>query len=424
MTDPLSAGSEAEQIRQLERELQRYRFRADLDNVRLQSLYDVGLAIASTLDEDQLIDEILLRAVALLDARRGALFLYDDGRLRLAGAVGGNAAPELDVEPDDLGSLTAIRAAADLLPGAEHALAHPIEADARRLGVLIVGDKESRRGVGPFGESDSPTLGLFANQAAIALENARLHREALAKERLEHEMQLASEIQQRLLPRSLPELDGYSFAAWNRSARHVGGDYHDLIPIADDCVALVVADVSGKGVPASLLVSTVHSALRLLLEQCGIAGDLLSRLNEHVAASSAANKFVTFFVAEVRAGDGQVLYGNAGHNPALVVSTDGSVRELGSGGMPLGMMAGAPYRTDAIDMQPGDVLCIYSDGITEAENRQGDEFELPRLRDLLIDARDESPQAIVERMRQEVGAFSSGLPQGDDQTLVIARRLD
>lgn len=420
-SDPTAAGGDADRIRQLERELERHRFRSSLDDVRLQSLYDVGLAIASTLDREQLIDEILLRAVALLDARRGALFLYDNGGLRLAGAVGGDAVARLDIEPEDLSRLTEEFSADQLLPGAEYALAHPIEADVRRLGVLVVGDKESRSGVGPFGDADSPTLGLFASQAAIALENARLHRDALAKERLEHEMQLASEIQQRLLPRSLPHLEGYSFAAWNRSARHVGGDYHDLIPLADDRVALVLADVSGKGVPASLLVSTVHSALRLLLEQCGVAATLLRRLNDHVAEASTSNKFITFFIAEINS-TGSLLYGNAGHNPALLVSADGSVRELGSGGMPLGMIAGSPYRTAELPMQPSDVLCIYSDGLTEAENRQGEEFGLPLLREVLLEARNEPPQVIVDRVCRAVELFSDGLPQGDDQTLVIARR--
>ena len=407
--------------RQLELELQHRRFQSGLDDVRLQSLYDVGLAIASTLEEGELIDEILLRAVALLDARRGALLLYRDGRLRLAGSVGGDAVEQLDVVPGDLHNLTDDYSADDLLPGAGYVLAHPIEADLRRLGVLMVGDRESRKGVGPFDDSDSPTLGLFASQAAIALENARLHREALAKERLEREMELASEIQQRLLPRSLPRLDGFEFAAWSRSARHVGGDYHDLIPTAPDRVALVLGDVSGKGVPASLLVSTVYSALRLLLEQCGVAEDLLSRLNDHLAASSASNKFVTFFVAEVST-EGEVRFGNAGHNPALVVSPDGTTRLLESGGMPLGMIEGAAYSTDELSMASGDVLCIYSDGITEAENEAGEEFGLQRLIDVVSSASKEAPSSLVGTIREAVEEFSGSVPQGDDQTLVVARR--
>lgn len=408
---------------QLERELQHRRFQAGLDNVRLQALYDVGLAIASTLDRDQLIEEVLMRAVALLDARRGALFLYRGDDLRLAGAVGGDAVSRLELAPDELDDLSDTIDVGTILPGAEYVLAHPIEADVRRLGVLVVGDKESRRGVGPFSEHDAPTLGLFANQVAIALENARLHREALAKERLEREMELATEIQQRLLPRSLPELAGFSFAAWSRSARHVGGDYHDLIPLPDGRVALVVADVSGKGVPAALLVSTLHSALRLLLERGDVDGALLASLNDHVAASSTANKFVTFFIAEVQQDESTVRFGNAGHNPALLASADGAIRELGSGGMALGMLFGSSYRTEEVAMSPGDVLCVYSDGLNEAENVSGEEFGMTRLKRALLGARDLAPAQIVERIRGAVETFSSGVAQGDDQTLLLARYL-
>ncbi len=407
----------------LEREIKHRRFQSGLDDVRLQSLYDVGLAIASTLDRSQLIEEILLRTVALLDARRGALYLFEDGEAKLAGTVGGDALDRIEATPEQFEGLSDKVESLGLLPGASHVLARPIEADCRQLGLLVAGDKESRSGVGPFSSADAPTLGLFASQAAIALENARLHREALDKERLEREMELASEIQDRLLPRELPTLDGYQFAAWSQSARHVGGDYHDLILLPGERAALLVGDVSGKGVPAALLVSTIHSALRLSLDQFGVSQELLSRLNNHIAAYSAANKFVTFFIAEVGPNGAELLYGNAGHNPALIVSSDGATRELGSGGMPLGMIAGAPYRTATAAMAVGDILCIYSDGITEAASTEGAEFGLDRLKTVLTDSKDQPVAVIVDRIRLAVESFSRGAPQADDETLLVAKRV-
>ncbi len=407
--------------RHLEREVQHRRFQAGLEDVRLQSLYDVGLAIASTLDGEQLVDEILLRAVALLDASRGALYFSEEAGLRLAGAVGGDALPFIDLDSEVLSELLTDTGGAEVLPGVAHVLARPIEADCRQLGLLVVGDKESRVGVGPFADSDAPTLGLFASQAAIALENARLHREALDKERMEREMELAAEIQERLLPRRLPTLDEFEFAAWSRSARHIGGDYHDLIEMTGNRVALVVGDVSGKGVPAALLVSTIYSALRLLLDQVDVSEDLLSRLNDHIAASSAPNKFVTFFIATVGGDTPEFVYGNAGHNPALLITPDGAIEELGPGGMPLGMIAGVPYVTNTAAFTPGGVLCIYSDGITEAESTDDEEFGLDRLKEVLREARNESCETIVERICTAVQEFSTGAPQADDETLVVAR---
>ena len=176
--DPLSVAlAGGVRALRLERQLKEKHFQANYRGVELEALYDVGLAIASTLDLDRLAEEVLLRAVSLLDARRGALYLLEDGRYRLGRTFGGDARPsfaadegvESLVEPDGA-------APGDLLPGARYLLAVLIESDACRRGLLLVGDKESRSGVGPFTDRDRRTLALFVNQAAIALENARLHR--------------------------------------------------------------------------------------------------------------------------------------------------------------------------------------------------------------------------------------------------------
>ena len=228
--DPLSVAlAGGVRALRLERQLKEKHFQANYRGVELEALYDVGLAIASTLDLDRLAEEVLLRAVSLLDARRGALYLLEDGRYRLDRTFGGDARPSFAADENVEGLIGDDgAAAADLLPGARYLLAVPIESDGRRRGLLLVGDKESRSGVGPFPDHDRRTLALFANQAAIALENARLHRQALEKERLEREMELAAEIQRQILPDRVPAVAGYDLAGWNRPARQVGGDYYDL----------------------------------------------------------------------------------------------------------------------------------------------------------------------------------------------------
>ncbi len=425
---------------QLRRQLKEQHFQINYRVLELEALYDVGLAVAGTLDLDQLSEEILLRAVSLLDARRGALYLLADGAYRAENTFGGEAGPAFAAADQLAGFLEAGAAPpASLLPGARYLLAVPIAIEDSPRGLLVVGDSETRRGVGPFQPADRRTLALFANQAAIALENARLHRQALEKERLERELVLAAEIQRRLLPKEAPTVPGFDLAGWNRPARQVGGDYWDIWKLggagrAGDSaiggmgggdigrVGLVLGDVSGKGMPAALMVSTLHSALRLLLDGDGLGPVFLERLNRHICDSSTSNKFITLLLAELDPETGGLVYLNAGHNPALLLRRDGQVDQLGPGGVPLGLIPAASYLAKTALVQPGDLLCIYSDGITEAADLNDEEFGMDGLAGVLAENRDRPLAEIIAAVDREVTAFAQGQPQLDDQTLVLLRR--
>lgn len=408
----------------LRQELKDQQFQVNYRVVELEALYDVGLAIAGTLDLDRLTEEILLRASSLLDARRGALFLLEDGRYRRRQTFGGAAAPSFAADDAELHPFLVggEAAPADLLPETRYQLGVPIEVESGRRGFLVVGDKESRRGVGPFLASDRRTLTLFANQAALALENARLHIQALEKERLESEMHLAADIQRQILPKGSPQVAGYEMCGWNRPARQVGGDYYDLFTLGNGAIGVLVGDVSGKGMPAALLVSTLHSGLRLLLDQVGFGPTLLQRLNRHLLESSTPNKFVTLLLAELTAETGVLRYLNAGHNPGILLRRDGRVEELVSSGVPLGLLPVAHYEVQSYDIAPGELVCIYSDGITEAESMTDEEFGLERLVEVLVGHREEPLPAVQAAILEAVASFSKGRPQGDDQTLVLVRR--
>jgi sigma-B regulation protein RsbU (phosphoserine phosphatase) len=297
----------------------------------------------------------------------------------------------------------------------------PIQVENGARGLIAVGDKESRRGVGPFLTSDRRTLSLFANQAALALENARLHLQALEKERLEREMHLAADIQRQILPKELPVVEGFELMGWYRPARQVGGDYYDIFRRDDGRIGLVVGDVSGKGMPAALMVSTLHSGLRLLLDRSGFGPTQLERLNRHIVESSAANKFITMLLAELNPETGVVHYMNAGHNPGILLRQDGTAEELKAGGLPLGLMPMARFQSRAVTMERGDLLCLYSD-ITEAASPDDEEYGMQRLIDLLRRERERPLFELIEEIPRQVGEFSQGLPQGDDQTLVLVRR--
>jgi phosphoserine phosphatase RsbU/P len=422
--DPLSVAlAGGVRALRLERQLKEKHFQANYRGVELEALYDVGLAIASTLDLDRLAEEVLLRAVSLLDARRGALYLLEDGRYRLDRTFGGDARPSFAADENVEGLIGDDgAAAADLLPGARYLLAVPIESDGRRRGLLLVGDKESRSGVGPFPDHDRRTLALFANQAAIALENARLHRQALEKERLEREMELAAEIQRQILPDRVPAVAGYDLAGWNRPARQVGGDYYDLAELAGDRLGLALGDVTGKGMPAALMVSTLHSALKLLRDRCGLCPDLLAQLNRHIFDSSAANKFITLIVAELEAASGRFAYVNAGHNPGLLLRSGGGLERLDAGGVPLGLFAASAYERREVNLERGDLVCLYSDGITECASPADEEFGEDRLIHFLTERRAGPLDALIADLDRATADFCHHQPQGDDQTVILLRR--
>ena len=409
---------------QLRHQLKQQHFQVNYRVVELESVYEVGLAIASTLDLDPLSEEILLRAVSLLDARRGALYRREGDVYRLDRTFGGAALGEVAVSDPALEALLAARGGGPegLVPGAKHLMAVPIQGDLAPRGLIVVGDKESRRGVGPFGASDRRTLALFANQASIALENANLHRQALEKQRMDRELELAAEIQRQILPEGSPEVPGFELLGWNRPARTVGGDYYDLRRLDDGRIALTVADVTGKGIGAALLVSTLHSALHLLHDRVGLGAELLDRLNRHVLESSAQNKFITLLLTELDVPTGRLAYLNAGHNPGLLLRAGGGVEELEPCGLPIGLLPGATYVPRSIDLAAGDLLCLYTDGITEAASPADEEFGVDRLVECLLERPDAPLAEIVARLERRTREFAAGQPQVDDQTVVLLRR--
>ncbi|HVS63570.1 MAG TPA: SpoIIE family protein phosphatase [Thermoanaerobaculia bacterium] len=418
--------SAAARLQRLHERLKEQEFAENYKVVTLEALYDVGLAVASTLDLEKLCEEILLRAVSLLDARRGAFYLADGGSYTLRGTIGGEARPSL---PHDDPGLQALepgagteRCGLDLLPGARFPLTVAIAYKGKTKGLLAVADKESRTGVGPFSEPDRRALELFATQAAIALENANLHRQALEKERLEREMQLAAEIQRGILPARMPSSSALEIVGWNRPTRQVGGDYYGSVSLHGGALGVVVADVTGKGMPAALLVATLHSALHLLLEKREPNADLLATLNQHIAESSSSNKFITMILVDVDPRADALGYLNAGHNPGLVIRPDGSVEELRASGLPLGLLRGATYEYRRVPFHPGDLVCLYSDGITECTSPDDEEFGEKRLVSFLRERRIEPLSEIIQELDEAVTRFAAGQPQGDDQTVVLLRR--
>ena len=411
-------------LQQLSDQLKAQSFQKSLDSVKMEALYDVGLSITSTLEMEELADSILMHAVSLLDARRGAIYLVEGGQYVLQRSILGQAPKTLSLDDELITKLLQANGSlpAEDIPDMHHLMAVAVEVEGDPRGLLLVGDKESRTGVGPFTDADYRSLSLFAAQAAIALENARLHRQALEKERLEREMELAAEIQRGILPVELAQVAGWELVGWNRPSRQVGGDYFGSFPLPDGSLGVVVADVTGKGVPAALLVSTLHSALKLMLDRNGASAELLARLNQHICEASSSNKFITLILARLAPDSDEVEYMNAGHNPGVVMRSNGEVALLGPSGVPLGLLRGSQYTTQTTKLGDGDLLCLYSDGITECEAPDDEQFELDRFTELLAAHRSEPLNGILSATDRAVREFAAGRSQNDDQTVVLARR--
>ena len=397
--------------------------------LELESLYDLGLSLGGQLDLSALADEVLFRSISLTDAGKGTLVLVEpSGAVLLERSVGGDVFAARDVKAWSLpeggvinNEAAAVPTAGLALSSCEKCLAVAISVPGRRLGVLAVADKESRDGrVLDFTATDARLLSLFANQAAAAIDTARLHRDAIEKERMERELELAAAIQRQILPRDLPEVAGLEIAARNVPTRQVGGDYYDLFPLSRGRLGFVVADVSGKGIPAALLVSTVHAAVHLQIDEAPTIADLVGRIDRHLQRWAVTRKFLTCFFGLLEPDTGTLRYVSAGHNPALLRRASGRIEHLGATGVPLGMFPKAQWKEQEAHVGPGDVLCVYTDGVTEALNANEEEFGMERLSALL--APGDAPAELCRKVFAEVDAFASGVPQYDDQTLLIVRR--
>jgi phosphoserine phosphatase RsbU/P len=259
--------------------------------------------------------------------------------------------------------------------------------------------------------------------AAIRLENARLAEIEAAERIMQFDLTQAAQIQRYMLPEHAPQVAGVDLAGFNVPCRTVGGDYYDFFTYPDGRVALTLGDVSGKGMPASLMAMGLHARVQVLAEDPKDLAAFMTRLNKATCAKCPANRFITFFFCVLDSGTGQVAFANAGHNPPIVVRSSGEASMLEGGGPVLGILPIARYSQMFTQLDRGDMLVLYSDGVTEATNLNYDEFGEDRLIEALKAHRTEPATAIVEAVMNALAEFTAGAPQADDITLVVGRRV-
>ena len=399
----------------------------------VQALIRAGQELSANRPLDELFPIILDLAIQAVSAQRGVLMLLeDDGNLvprahkgdgfRISTAVRDKVLEEKssilvrDAQMDD-----AFRGRMSIVEQRVHTMmAAPLQTKDRIIGLIYLDSPFVLR---EFTKNDLELLTVMANVAAIRIEHARLAQVEEAERIMKRDLGQAADIQKGMLPDEAPHVPNADLAGYNAACRTVGGDYFDFFPYADGRVALALGDVSGKGMPASLMMMALQARVQVLAEDPGDLGAFMSRLNKTTCAKCPSNRFITFFFSVLNPATGELKFANAGHNPPILVRADGSVVMLEGGGPVLGVVPIAMYREMKMELGPGDMLVIYSDGVTEATNSSYDEFGEERLIEVLKQQRGESATTIVDAATKALAEFTAGAPQADDITLMVAKRL-
>jgi serine phosphatase RsbU (regulator of sigma subunit)/pSer/pThr/pTyr-binding forkhead associated (FHA) protein len=270
-----------------------------------------------------------------------------------------------------------------------------------------------------FSRADMALFLGVAGQAALAFGKARLHDQLVAQVLLQKDLQMAERIQHSFLPKSSPQVSGYRFAQSYSAARHIGGDYYDFVRVSDSALAIAVADVSGKGVAAALYMAKLSSEMRFHARGCLSAAEVVTALNRALAEEMESGMFVTLALLILQPEIRNLIVCSAGHLPPLLCSREGEISELAApGNIPIGVFEDSRYTETEHLLQPGDRVLLYTDGVTEAMDREGGMFGTERLRQVVRDLCRESPEAVLAAVSRAVAGHAAGVPQSDDLAMV------
>lgn len=404
----------------------------DRANRRMEALVKAGRELASFRSLENLFDVTLDLALESVGAKRGILMTIENGDL-LARAHRGEgfkiSSAVRDKVMRDRASMLVQDASADALLKASQTIvqqrvkslmAVPLQTETQVIGVLYV---DSPNIVHPFDADDLSLLTVFANIAAIRIEHARLVEVEHAERLMMHDLEQAADIQRSLFPQSAPKLPGLELSGRSLPCRSVGGDYFDYIPLADSRVLVVVADVSGKGLAAAILMSSLQARVQALAELETDVSKLVTRLNHSIKANTPDNKFITGFFAVLNPQTGEMEYTNAGHNAPVLARKSGHVELLTSGGPVLGILPSITYSGGRTRLEEGDVLVMYSDGVSEAANVTGEEFGDEPVGQIAAACIGRSADEVLMEIARQLRAFLGECAPTDDVTMLVARKL-
>ena len=422
----------------LQQEARDANFKLSWKVLQLEALHDLSLSVAAFKPRDELIREVLDGAMGLLDARKSVFFPM----------IGGELKPGSTEQKDEQsiaaflnsqharrivdGKTVRLKNSPIISPalGFGSFLGVPVRTAQNIYGALVVAGKESTGSTSCFGIEDEKLLEALATQTAVALENIELHSRRVEQERLERELATAAAIQQRIVPQpeDLPAIVGYDIYGCNYPCRAVGGDYFDVIPLGDDSFGFVLCDVSGKGLPAALLVSTLQATFHSLFRSGADLTDIAIRANRILYRNTTPERYATGCIGMVDIHKGIIHSVNAGHNQPFVIRSSGEMERLSTGGLCFGMFDFSTYECDERVLNPGDSIYLFTDGVSEAFSPDDEEFDEDRIEAeisrLRHDTTEDLGNGIERAVRSWVGDphATSGF-EHDDFTQLIIRRL-
>lgn len=405
----------------------------------LSILNDLARAISASLNTQEIIQTIVRRSLRALNAEQGVVTLIeeqsagtmktlvrtmmssDDGEQyhfnqSLLGWMHLNKKPIAINNPNGDDRFRGVQWDSSI----NSLLAVPITVRSELRGVLTVYNKKNG---GQFSDNDQRLLAIIAAQSGQVVENARLNEREQALTRMQEEVRLASRIQLDLLPKEPPSLPGYEIVGSTMPAQAVGGDYFDFISIDDHRLAFCLGDVSGKGLPASLLMANLQATLRGQTLLKSSPKECLERSNFLLFQSTSPEKFATLFYGILDTQTHSLSFSNAGHDPPYVLRDGAEPARLIDGGIPLAIFKDFSYEQGEIALNPGDTLALYSDGITEAMNAGEEHFGEERLAAILLEHSKIAPRELMELVLSAARAHAGTTPQSDDMTLVIIKRM-
>ena len=413
-----------------------------LSGDRLALLYRLSQTFNSSLDLDEVLNRVMDEVIAVTRAERGFMMLHDaNGRpvFRVARGMDQNTIddPQFQVSRSVVERvacegqpvLTSDARSDDrfstrrsvMILGLRSILCVPLRIKDQISGVIYV---DNRLQAGIFTQADLDLLTSIASSAAIAIENARLYQVAIEKGRMERELQMAREVQASLLPRETPQIPGWEFAARWQPAREVAGDYYDFIPGDGGQLSLVIADVSDKGMPAALFMALTRSIVRASVGHALSPVDGIAHANRLICADATGGMFVTLFYALLNPRAGEFTYVNAGHNPPLLYRAEqDQLTKLMRTGMALGVVADSSFEQRTVHLNPGDLVLLYTDGVTDATDAHLRDFGMERLQRVILEHRHAPAADVMAALEQAIGDFVGSAAPFDDIAIVVAKCL-
>lgn len=403
-----------------------------LASTHVSALVRAGNELAGHRPLPELFRFILDLAIQTVKADRGVLMTLEDGELvvranqgqgfRISTAVRDRVLDSgLSVLVRDTSSDDAFRERRSIVEqNIRTLMAVPLQTRDQIIGIIYVDSPSLLR---EFTKDDLNLLTVMANVAAIRIEQTRFAELEQARQLMARDLEQAAEIQQGFLPAVAPPVRGLDLAGHNAPCRTVGGDYYDFFPYGESRIAMVLGDVSGKGMPASLLMMGLQARVQVLIEEPKSLAEVMTRLNRITSANCPSNRFISLFFCILDGDSGDITFCNAGHNPPLIIRANGTYEQLKGGGPVLGILSFIDYQEYHARLNEGDALVIYSDGVTEANNPTGDEFEIEGLAESVIRSRTQSASAIINHVLKSLTVYTAGAPPSDDVTLIVARRV-